>query len=332
MVVAFFWPLTHLWNIYFFDPDAPREASSKGGAWAELFVRYLRQSTYIFMALIAYCVLPYPIERAAHWSLDWVLFVIVRNLVMVGSLYELWHWVLYESTLKNKLRPLKFNPKNLREDGSLDPSKGYNPPNCRFWACSGILIESLYECMMLHLWATGAVPYYTDFWSMPLWSLLWCVCVPYWRDGHFYFVHRMMHPYFKERNRFDPGRFLYNCAHSLHHKSYNTGPWSGLSMHPIEHVFYLSCVFFPSCFLIQHPFHFLFNHFHVLVSPLPGHDGYDQPAGGSWFHYLHHAHFEVNYGTPLVPFDKLFGSFDDGSRYGYGKLVEKKSEKPEKQS
>jgi sterol desaturase/sphingolipid hydroxylase (fatty acid hydroxylase superfamily) len=30
-------------------------------------------------------------------------------------------------------------------------------------------------------------------------------------------------------------------------------------------------------------------------------------------HYLHHKYFEVNYGDGLVPLDKLFGTFHDGS-------------------
>ncbi|MEO1043772.1 MAG: sterol desaturase family protein, partial [Pseudomonadota bacterium] len=30
-------------------------------------------------------------------------------------------------------------------------------------------------------------------------------------------------------------------------------------------------------------------------------------------HYLHHKYFEVNYGDGLVPFDKLFGTYHDGS-------------------
>ena len=64
-----------------------------------------------------------------------------------------------------------------------------------------------------------------------------------------------------------------------------------------------------------HPIHFLFNKFHADLSPLPGHDGYDQPAGGSYFHYIHHAHYEYNFGTPMVPLDVLFGSYEDGSRW-----------------
>ena len=33
-----------------------------------------------------------------------------------------------------------------------------------------------------------------------------------------------------------------------------------------------------------------------------------------YFHYLHHRYFECNYGNPSVPWDRLFGSFFDGSK------------------
>ena len=38
--------------------------------------------------------------------------------------------------------------------------------------------------------------------------------------------------------------------------------------------------------------------------------GFDSHAYG---HYLHHKYFEVNYGDGLVPLDKLFGTWHDGS-------------------
>jgi hypothetical protein len=28
-----------------------------------------------------------------------------------------------------------------------------------------------------------------------------------------------------------------------------------------------------------------------------GHDGFDAPGGGSYYHQLHHAHYECNYGA-----------------------------------
>ena len=108
-------------------------------------------------------------------------------------------------------------------------------------------------------------------------------------------------------------------------------------MHPVEHLIYYSCVWFPSLLIPKHPIHFMISKFHATISPAPGHDGYDSPIGGGsggYFHYLHHAvctvilfpiafhydvcfsqHYECNYGTDMVPLDKLFGTFEDGSKF-----------------
>jgi sterol desaturase/sphingolipid hydroxylase (fatty acid hydroxylase superfamily) len=122
-----------------------------------------------------------------------------------------------------------------------------------------------------------------------------------------------MHPWWSVQNGLrqgDIGAFLYRYVHSLHHRSRNPGPWSGLSMHPVEHFFYYTCAYFPLLFAC-HPLHFLYAKFHCDISPLGGHDGHDAPAGGSDYHYLHHANFECNYGTTLVNMDKLFGTYKE---------------------
>lgn len=120
-----------------------------------------------------------------------------------------------------------------------------------------------------------------------------------------------MHPWWSVQNGLadgDVGAFLYRHVHSLHHQSRNPGPWSGLSMHPVEHFFYYTCAYFPLV-LFCHPLHFLYAKFHADIAPIGGHDGHDNPAGGSSFHYLHHATFECNYGTELIDFDTLFGTY-----------------------
>ena len=48
---------------------------------------------------------------------------------------------------------------------------------------------------------------------------------------HFYFAHRMTHL-----------RSLYTYVHSLHHRNTDIEPFAGLCMHPVEHLFYFSCV------------------------------------------------------------------------------------------
>ena len=92
-------------------------------------------------------------------------------------------------------------------------------------------------------------------------------------------VHKLLH--------YQP---LYRWFHATHHKSYNPGPWSGLSMHPVEHL-----IFFTSCclplFYELHPIHMLFPCLYARISPIAGHDGFDKPAGGSYVHYLHHSKF-----------------------------------------
>jgi len=122
-----------------------------------------------------------------------------------------------------------------------------------------------------------------------------------------------MHPWWNRKLGLadgDVGAFLYRWVHSLHHKSSNPGPFSGLSMHPVEHFLYYTCTLLPLV-LCLHPLHFLYVKFHADIAPLGGHDGYAEPGGGADFHYLHHAHFEVNYGVPLIDFDRLFGTWMD---------------------
>ena len=132
----------------------------------------------------------------------------------------------------------------------------------------------------------------------------------FWIEGvHFYVNHRLLHV--------DP---LYKWAHALHHRNVNTGPWSGISMHPIEHLFYMSL---PFVFLVipGSPFIATFCMVYLMISPSPSHSGFDRFKtgngttlhGGDYFHNLHHRYFEVNYGMLLLPLDKWFGTFHDGS-------------------
>lgn len=102
-------------------------------------------------------------------------------------------------------------------------------------------------------------------------------------------------------------------------------------MHPIEHLYYFSCVA-PALYFYCSPFHFLFNGVHLLLSPAasaPGvkirafsrgafpfarprsHSGWEDHAQSDQFHYLHHRRFECNYGSASLPLDALFGTFRD---------------------
>ncbi|CAF3850081.1 unnamed protein product, partial [Rotaria sp. Silwood1] len=51
-------------------------------------------------------------------------------------------------------------------------------------------------------------------------------------------IHHCIHPRWSVRNGLrhgDIGAFLYRHFRCLHHQCRNPGPWSGLSMHLVEH-------------------------------------------------------------------------------------------------
>merc|ERR1719403_583458 len=61
---------------------------------------------------------------------------------------------------------------------------------------------------------------------------------------------------------------------------------------------------------------FLYRQVHALVVIIDcamgawlGHDGFQWPGSGDYFHMLHHKHFDCNYGAMHVPLDWLFGTY-----------------------
>ena len=164
-----------------------------------------------------------------------------------------------------------------------------------FWTFSGILIWTMFENIFCYLWATNKLPYATDSFTSITIPLL---AIPVWRSVHFYFAHRFLH--------FAP---LYQQVHSLHHRNTDVEPFSGLCMHPVEHLYYYACIA-PSLLFVCSPFAFLWNGVHLLLSPGASHSGYEDHFQSDAFHYLHHRYFECNYaGTDAAFMDVLFGTF-----------------------
>lgn len=167
------------------------------------------------------------------------------------------------------------------------------------------------EVFALNLYANSQIQnYYLDMKLFPYVTLAWIVLSPFWRDLHFYIVHRAMH---KWNTKYIPdiGNYLYIYAHSLHHKSRNIQPWSGISMHPIEGMIYESACLVP-CLFFHHPLMINIIKVDLTLSAVLGHDGHDFPGSGDWFHYLHHTKTDCNYGSPNAPLDWVFGSIDYG--------------------
>ncbi len=139
---------------------------------------------------------------------------------------------------------------------------------------------------------------------------------------HFFLLHRAIH--------WGP---LYKWVHSVHHNSVNPSPWSSLSMHPVEQLGYHGVAFW-HLIIPSNPLLALYQLHYAGFGAIPGHVGFDkmeltEDAGvdsHAYIHYLHHKYFEVNYGDGLIPFDKWFGTFHDGSKDGEA-LMEARYEK-----
>jgi len=234
----------------------------------------------------------------------WIAIVLVRNLAIVVAWYGLWHLRLYVRRAQDTRT--KYSAK-FPGDSRRFTFGNQTKDNVLWSLASGVPIVTAFEVVGLWLFASGRIPWLR--WAEhPVWIVVIMLLIPIWRELHFYAIHRLIHV---------PA--LYKTVHSLHHRNVNPGPWSGLSMHPLEHVGYFSAMAI-HWIVPSHPLHMLFTQFHLLMAPVPGHAGFERvELGGSsldthgYAHYLHHKYFEVNYSDGAVPLDRWFGSFHDGS-------------------
>ena len=142
---------------------------------------------------------------------------------------------------------------------------------------------------------------------------------PLWISFHFYWIHRALH--------WPP---LYRLAHALHHRNTNVGPWSGLSMHPVEHVLFFSSVLI-HWIVPANPVHIVFHMQHQALTGATSHTGFEgmvvrdknRLALGTFHHQMHHRYFECNYGNLEVPWDKVFGSFHDGTDAAHQRMKDR---------
>lgn len=262
--------------------------------------------------------------QAAYCQLElgWVSRVVAYHVLCGWALCGFWHWHTYSSG-SEQMHPYKFNPRSQYEPdggkvGMLTSSTG-NLQREVMYTTLGWTQSALWQCLLSWLWASGRVPVIANFLDAPAYNAVCVWLIAYWREIHFYLCHRGMHPWWDRTKGLadgDVGAFLYRHFHSLHHKSYNPGPWSGLCMHPGEHFLYFSCAWLPPLLIPMHPMFFMYCLFHADVAPIAGHDGYDDPGGNGDFHWLHHAKFECNYGVPFpINIDKMFGTWVDYKEY-----------------
>lgn len=260
----------------------------------------------IVVAIAIYFALLPPLADMASFAPGWMVRVWLANLVphcLCAGLLHMWlyHWRAQEQRFKYDARDMARNNGNFSFRNQVHDNM--------FWTiASGITQWTIAQWLVFWAMANGYAPAFA-FPDNPVWFVLMFPFLVVWSSFHFYWVHRLLHV-----------PFFYKRAHALHHRNVNVGPWSGISMHPLEHLLFYTN-FLIHLIVPSHPIHVLFHGYMQSVHPVFSHSGFDQlvvrdaPRAkmGDFFHQLHHRYFECNYGTVEMPWDRWFGSFHDGS-------------------
>jgi sterol desaturase/sphingolipid hydroxylase (fatty acid hydroxylase superfamily) len=261
---------------------------------------------FLLLAVGVYQFLVIDVSKMATLSFTWIGEILLRNLIIFILFAGSMHVYLFSFSKQGQL--FKFD---LREQMKNNPSFTFRDQvlDNMFWSlASGVTIWTLYEVMYFWGIANGVIPSLT-FIGNEIWFFVWMLVLPLLHSSHFYWVHRFLH--------WPP---LYRRVHSLHHRNVNVGPWSGMSMHPVETFVFISSVLIH--FVIpSHPIIFLLHLYMKAIGPIFSHAGYEKIVykdtkiidAGDFHHQLHHRYFECNYGTTEVPWDKWFNTFHDGT-------------------
>jgi sterol desaturase/sphingolipid hydroxylase (fatty acid hydroxylase superfamily) len=263
-------------------------------------------AVYLAIAVATWCWLTPRLASMQSIEAWWVGVVFLRNLVLIIAVVGVWHLRLYIQRAQGT--EYKYHGEWLAQDSGHFLFRDQLLDNLFWTFASALPVWTAYEVATLWAQANGYLP--TLAWGThPALFVLLLLIIPLFREAHFYLIHRLIH--------WPP---LYRTVHRIHHSNVNPGPWSGLSMHPVEHLLYFSGVLL-HWVVPSNPIHVIFHLQHLAFSPAHGHNGFDKvklPNGSlldtaHYVHYLHHKYFEVNYGDGLVPFDRIFGTFHDGT-------------------
>ncbi|MEO0746767.1 MAG: sterol desaturase family protein [Pseudomonadota bacterium] len=265
------------------------------------------------IALICWALLQPSLETTKTLSFDWIAAIWLRNMGLMILVAGGLHWFFHGA--KRQAKTLKYDPRDLAVDGKNFTFGGQVRDNAFWTLSSGVGVWTAFEVLMFWAMANGYAP--VLLWSdNPIWFIAVFFLTPVWISFHFYWIHRALH--------WGP---LYRIAHSLHHRNINVGPWSGLSMHPVEHVLFFSSILI-HLIVPGGIVHILFHMQHQALTAATSHTGFEnllvkdkkQLALGTFHHQMHHRYFEVNYGNLEMPWDKWFGTFHDGTRDAHDRL------------
>ncbi|MCY4243670.1 MAG: sterol desaturase family protein [Rhodobacter sp.] len=294
-------------------PDSGRMLDWIATRW----FRLAENSILTALALVCWLWLQPSLEVTKSLSWDWIGALLLRNLALMTIFAGGLHCVLYQARLQGNR--LKFDPRDLLARGRQFTFGGQVRDNMFWTLTSGVGIWTAYEVLLFWSMGNGWAPVLV--WSDgPILFVVLFILTPVWISLHFYWIHRVLH--------WGP---LYRFAHALHHRNVNVGPWSGLSMHPVEHVLFFSSVLIH--FVVPaNPVHVLFHMQHQALTAATSHSGFEnllvkdrrRLALGTFHHQMHHRYFEVNYGNLEMPWDRWFGTFHDGTVDAHERLRERR--------
>jgi sterol desaturase/sphingolipid hydroxylase (fatty acid hydroxylase superfamily) len=233
--------------------------------------------------------------------------VFLRNSALLVAFVSLWHVHLYVS--KAQGTSYKYDHRWPFTDDRVFLFRSQLWDNVFWTVCAAVPIWTAYELVTVWLQTTGFSPA-TSWTDRPTYCLLLLLATPVWLQTHFYITHRLIH-----------WKPLYKSVHYIHHKNVNPGPWSGLAMHPIEHLIYFSAII-PYWFIPTHPTHTMYALLFLALGASMAHHGFHKVklAGDTYLptdhymHYLHHKYVSVNFSVGgLLPLDKWLNTFHDGS-------------------
>ena len=273
--------------------------------WKPFSQRFL----ILLVAIAAWIWFTPSLERAVNIEFGWMFEIFLRNLVIVLVVAGGLHLFLF--TFRKQGDELRYDARPLSTNSKIFHFSNQVWDNMFWTLCGSVPIGTLWECLLLWGYANGYATF-ISFSENPAWFIGLMLIIPIWSGFHFYWFHRLLHV--------GP---LYKHIHSWHHKNLNTGPWSGHAMHPLEHLGLYSDV--AIYFLVaSHPIHVIFNAMlHTIAGPT-SHCGYDKfkltrffsLQLGDFMHQLHHRFIDCNFGSYETPWDKVFGSFHDGTEKG----------------
>lgn len=258
----------------------------------------------VLLAFLTVAYLQPPMSTFKTLQAGWIGLMLLRNLLLTLFFFGGAHLVYYRYRLVGKGQ--KYNP-SYQEETKRQFLFGRQPFDNMFRSLVfGVPIWTAYEVLYSWLAANGRVPY-LGFRENPAGYIGMFFLVLLVREIHFYLIHRLIH--------WGP---LFKYVHSVHHLNPNPGPWSGLAMHPVEHLLYFSGVLIH--FVIpSNPVHFFFHTQHLAIGPVIGHLGFEgvqvrgKPLTSDYFHYLHHKYVTCNFGMDMLPMDRWFGVYYDGT-------------------